>query len=597
MKKLLFTLLLGTGYSLAAQATEYFVSSGVAAGGVAAGSNTTGTGAIGSPYATIQFAVNKAVAGDFITVRQGTYQNADFTATNPSSPVVRITATNAGGGGTGKQLTIRAYSLDSQKPLIQFNGWQGFLIEGDADYVEINGFRIQGNNRTINVSPGVPQTSTSAAPWNQPGGCQDKTTPKKLPALAKYNGTGIATRAANGLNPDHIRIIGNEVFECGGAGIAFNDTDYGTIDKNTVYNNCWYNIYGQSGISINASKDKVDGVSGTMVVTHNRSFGNRLYVEWFNNTTPLNGTTTTGTCQGITDGNGIIIDKNDVFTTGTPSVKDVANSYSGTFLIANNLCVANGGAGIQVFKSSNADIINNTCDRNSRSTELRPNRGEIFLNAVQNVLVQNNILSSNASANTYGVTGTSLNNNISFDYNLFFDATNATTASTGTHIVAKNASNIFTVANPSLDPAANDYALGTGSAAINAGINNKLNNFDLVGNTRAVGTVDLGAYEVQTAGRTTLATIGPASTGASLDAYPNPFSGSATFAYSLDRSGPVRLEVVDLLGRRVALLVNETQPAGRHEARFEAPGRAAALYQVRLTTAAGTSAQQLSSQP
>ena len=65
--------------------------------------------------------------------------------------------------------------------------------------------------------------------------------------------------------------------------------------------------------------------------------------------------------------------------------------------------------------------------------------------------------------------------------------------------------------------------------------------------------------------------------------YPNPASASVALGYSLRESGPVTLEVFDLLGRRVAQLHADPAASGAHETRWSAavpPG----TYFVRLQT-------------
>jgi beta-glucanase (GH16 family) len=52
--------------------------------------------------------------------------------------------------------------------------------------------------------------------------------------------------------------------------------------------------------------------------------------------------------------------------------------------------------------------------------------------------------------------------------------------------------------------------------------------------------------------------------------YPNPFNPSATLAYELPKASDVTLEVFDVLGRRVAALVNERQNAGFYAVPFNA---------------------------
>ena len=66
--------------------------------------------------------------------------------------------------------------------------------------------------------------------------------------------------------------------------------------------------------------------------------------------------------------------------------------------------------------------------------------------------------------------------------------------------------------------------------------------------------------------------------------YPNPFNPETTIRYALPRAGMVRLAVYDLLGREVATLVDELQPAGRHAARFHGDDLQSGVYAYRLHT-------------
>ena len=52
--------------------------------------------------------------------------------------------------------------------------------------------------------------------------------------------------------------------------------------------------------------------------------------------------------------------------------------------------------------------------------------------------------------------------------------------------------------------------------------------------------------------------------------YPNPFNPSTMIPYQLPASMHVRLEVFNLLGQRVATLVDGEQPAGFHTASWDA---------------------------
>ncbi len=51
--------------------------------------------------------------------------------------------------------------------------------------------------------------------------------------------------------------------------------------------------------------------------------------------------------------------------------------------------------------------------------------------------------------------------------------------------------------------------------------------------------------------------------------HPNPFRPHTTLTYELVAGGPAKLEIYDVLGRRVRTLMNRNQPAGRHEATWD----------------------------
>ena len=65
--------------------------------------------------------------------------------------------------------------------------------------------------------------------------------------------------------------------------------------------------------------------------------------------------------------------------------------------------------------------------------------------------------------------------------------------------------------------------------------------------------------------------------------YPNPFNLVTVIPYELQHFAEVKLEVLDLLGRRVEILVNQLHQAGRHEVSWNASGVPSGTYLYRLS--------------
>ena len=64
--------------------------------------------------------------------------------------------------------------------------------------------------------------------------------------------------------------------------------------------------------------------------------------------------------------------------------------------------------------------------------------------------------------------------------------------------------------------------------------------------------------------------------------YPNPFNPTTVIRYSLSESASVRLEVFDILGRKVQTLVNTKQQAGWYTFDFNGTNLASGVYLYRL---------------
>lgn len=165
------------------------------------------------------------------------------------------------------------------------------------------------------------------------------------------------------------------------------------------------------------------------------------------------------------------------------------------------------------------------------------------------------------------------------------------------------------------DSASGDYHLTAMSHCINAGIDSievggrliRAPNTDLEGNPRSApaGTQpDMGAYEEGVTNPNGIHGDGPNDiplSSALFQNYPNPFNPRTTIRYAVggsqhvvqdqgigdargsSGSGVVRLVVYDVLGREVAVLVNEKKTAGYHQFTFDANALASGAYIYRLS--------------
>ncbi len=64
--------------------------------------------------------------------------------------------------------------------------------------------------------------------------------------------------------------------------------------------------------------------------------------------------------------------------------------------------------------------------------------------------------------------------------------------------------------------------------------------------------------------------------------YPNPFNPATTIDYRLDQAGMFNLVIYDLLGQKVATLVDEVRIPGNYTVRWNAQGIASGVYICRV---------------
>ncbi len=79
-----------------------------------------------------------------------------------------------------------------------------------------------------------------------------------------------------------------------------------------------------------------------------------------------------------------------------------------------------------------------------------------------------------------------------------------------------------------------------------------------------------------------------------LASYPNPFNSETTILFGMGAAGGrVRVAVYDIVGRRVATLVDDERPPGTYTVRFSCNGCSSGVYIVRCDTPSGSASRVL----
>jgi hypothetical protein len=399
-------------------------------------------------FLTLQHAANVTEPGDTVYVMNGTYTNSCA-----SCDVLDISTP----GTASAWITYAA--LPGQTPVISFNGWEGIFFEPTASYIQVSGFTVVGNNYNVTLAQALAQSYTNPDP--------------------RFNGNCIASDGRQGIatvRPNHLKILNNTIYACGGGGVGTAWSDYVTISGNTIYDSAWYSIYGSSAISTweNWNADSTTGYK--MFITGNRIFGNA-------NLVPTLGSTV------ATDGEGIIVDstRNSAYQ---PSIG--LDPYIGRTYIANNVIYTNGSAAIEVFESNHVDVVNNSSYQDVYISAVT-GRGEMNVNAATDVNVLNNIFYSSTGQNPATVCCNSTQ--IDLDYNIYFGGSNYAGTISGPHDL--------TVDPLYVDPADSNrltvnLAVAPTSPAVGSGTSNLAPTIDFLGNPRpGPQGYDRGAYQQQ----------------------------------------------------------------------------------------------------
>jgi aminopeptidase N len=75
--------------------------------------------------------------------------------------------------------------------------------------------------------------------------------------------------------------------------------------------------------------------------------------------------------------------------------------------------------------------------------------------------------------------------------------------------------------------------------------------------------------------------------------YPNPFNGSTLIEFQIPRRSSVQLEIFNVLGQKVATLIDDVRTMGRYSVEFDGNGLPSGVYVYRLTTPAASLLQKM----
>jgi hypothetical protein len=263
---------------------------------------------------------------------------------------------------------------------------------------------------------------------------------------------------------------------------------------------------------------------------------------------------------------------------GGISLQDIsANSYTSITnnIISNNSAAKGGGINI---RNSKAEIANNTIVNNSAGTG-----GGIWTNNNQPVVI-NTIVWGNQADSYPGISGTpqvvysDIQGGFSGEGNLNVDPLFIAGDSLFHLTVTTDTSSCLNTGVDSIEILGNMYYTP---------------NHDYTGNSRPqpVGTrPDMGAWEsdvVNSLEQPDKLRI-PVKFELKQN-YPNPFNPKTVISYQLPVTSHVDLSIYNILGQRVATLVNKHQPAGDYNVQWDASSFTSGVYVYRIKTNEGFS--------
>lgn len=489
--------------------------------------NNSNQGTEAQPWRTIQQAASRAVAGDIVYVKAGTYNE-------------RVVVANS--GTAGNDITFSVYPNDVvtiDGSGITLPAWPSGLFDLEGrNYIKVSGFRV------INAGP----NSNNCGIYVDT--CHDIIIENNYTYNTVSSGIGV-------WDSENIILDGNEVE------LACNDGEQECISVASTTNfDIRNNHVHHGGPGTNGGEGicpKDGSFNGRVYNNHVHDLPIKLgiYVDAWDKHT-----------YNIEVFNNIVHDcGNDGFTLASEQGGLLEN-----ISVYNNIAYHNRNIGISVTPNGDVPnspmktlkIVNNTLFNNGWNTVADPWGGGIGVDSpnLTDLTIRNNIVSQNL---LYEIAIESSGQNVATDHNLIDGFRGELTEETRGSSFVEGAPGV-------VDASGADFHLIEGALAIDKGVSTDAPAADYDGNPRPQGVgYDIGAFEYSANPVAVDERASPIPEKFELrQNYPNPFNAGTDISYQLTESGKVMVTVYNLLGEPVRVLVNEEQAPGDHFIHWDA---------------------------
>jgi hypothetical protein len=294
--------------------------------------NDKNTGTMESPLATIQTAAERANPGDIISLREGTYRNAEYGQSwtaRKKGAIARITKS-----GTAIN-PIRLEAFENEKVVLA-SDVGGLSFSGVENWI-IDGLELAGPSQSLSYAIAMDNW------WND--------------GLSPLSGRGISLA-----NSSNITIVNCIIHDFPGAGVSNNGGCGIYLGSNILYNNAWWSTGGVHGFANSAPAG-----NQPISVTECLFFANRSLI-----------------ISHVFSKGQVIL---DVDEGNNLHFQNDQGLFSGDFLAEDNLLMYGGKAGIGINTFDGARLYTNSFYHNAQNVDC----GELTLQSATDTRNGNNL--------------------------------------------------------------------------------------------------------------------------------------------------------------------------------------------------------------